>query len=293
MTDFIKTLMDDATAVSARSTLGLGTIATFDSDDYATVSALSSHTHANATTSVHGFMSSTDKTRADGLWETNLNGSEPTGKVAGTLWVDDTTTDDWKLKMWDGADWIILTEINNTANGVTPYIDGAPMTDFGKSLVDDADAAAGRTTLGLGSVATFTQGTGPGEIPTNADVPTVSDASETVKGIIEIATAAEALAGTSTTLALTPSHLASSKSLAGNGYYRFPGGFTIQWGSATATGSVTVTFPIAFTTVYSVVNTTNLELNHWITSLSTSQFTINLGDSTSSNNYWIAVGHKS
>lgn len=54
-----------------------------------------------------------------------------------------------------------LSIVNNTL----PYIDNggsaalAAITAFGRSLIDDADAATGRSTLGLGSAATLTAGT--------------------------------------------------------------------------------------------------------------------------------------
>lgn len=87
-----------------------------------------------------------------------------------------------------------------------------------------------------------------------ANIPVVPDASDTVKGKIEIATAAEAQTYASSTLAITPSTLnqalkGSNQSLSANGYQRLPGGLILQWGS---TGSIAwgtqvfVNFPIAF-----------------------------------------------
>jgi hypothetical protein len=81
-----------------------------------------------------------------------------------------------------------------------------------------------------------------------ASAGTTPDASETVKGLVELATAAETLTGISTTLALTPGGLAGNKSLAVSGYYKFPGGLIIQWGlsSVSASTSETTLFPVTF-----------------------------------------------
>jgi hypothetical protein len=66
------------------------------------------------------------------------------------------------------------------------------------------------------------------------------------------ASAAETLTGTDATKYLTPAGLAGNKSLAANGYYEFPGGFTIQAGavstSVTGESDLSVTFPVAFST---------------------------------------------
>ena len=75
------------------------------------------------------------------------------------------------------------------------------------------------------------------------------DASETVKGLVELATAAEALTGTSQVLAVTPYALANlGKSIAATGYLKLPGGLTVQWGYSGLSASTTtnVTFPVAF-----------------------------------------------
>lgn len=83
----------------------------------------------------------------------------------------------------------------------------------------------------------------------NANV--ADDASTTVKGIVELTTGAEALGGTDNTRAVTSQALASSKSLAANGYMKLPGGLIFQWGKSTTISgfaSAAVTFPVAFPT---------------------------------------------
>lgn len=94
-----------------------------------------------------------------------------------------------------------------------------------------------------------------------ANIPVVPDASDTVKGKIEIATAAEAQAWSSSLLALTPATLnqalkGANQSLATTGFQRLPGGLIIQWGrrSVTTTGNYNTTFPIAFPTAVLQVN---------------------------------------
>lgn len=85
-----------------------------------------------------------------------------------------------------------------------------------------------------------------------ANFPTVPDASTTAKGKIEIATAEEAQAYSSSLLALTPATLnqalkGSNQSLTGNGYQKFPGGLIVQWGTFSFVRSgVTNTWPISW-----------------------------------------------
>ena len=113
------------------------------------------------------------------------------------------------------------------------------LTSAGRALLDDADASAQRTTLGLGTAATsastdflastaglddlsdvaYTPGAGIDNYVLTYDhsttswgaeaAPTADPASETVAGVIEIATNAEATAATATDKALVPSNLSS------------------------------------------------------------------------------------
>ncbi len=65
-----------------------------------------------------------------------------------------------------------LTALAGVATGadLAPYFTGTDtagtftLTSFGRSLMDDADATAGRTTLGLGTAATANTGTGAGNV---------------------------------------------------------------------------------------------------------------------------------
>ena len=93
-----------------------------------------------------------------------------------------------------------------------------------------------------------------------ANIPSVPDASTTAKGIIEIATAAEAQSFVSSLLAITPSTLnqalkGSNQSLATTGYQKLPGGLILQWveGAVESIGvntarTTTLTLPITFPT---------------------------------------------
>jgi hypothetical protein len=85
------------------------------------------------------------------------------------------------------------------------------------------------------------------------DVPPSAAASETVAGLLKIATAAEAQAFTANK-AIDGAKLAAAmqganQSLAESGYQKLPGGLIIQWGRTGAIaqgGNVAVTFPITF-----------------------------------------------
>ncbi len=77
------------------------------------------------------------------------------------------------------------------------------------------------------------------------------DATDTVKGKVELATGAEALGGSDSTRAVTSAALASAKSYTANGYQKLPGGLIIQWATGTnqtTETTQTITFPIAFPT---------------------------------------------
>jgi len=67
-----------------------------------------------------------------------------------------------------------------------------------------------------------------------------------------IASAAETLTGTDAVKAISPAGFAGNKDLSASGYYKFPGGLIVQWGTLTLPaedGSTeTVTFPVAFPT---------------------------------------------
>lgn len=99
LTSFMRTLLDDADAATARSTLGLSTAATF---------AATSFQSSDATlTALAGLTTAADR-----------------------------------LPYFTGVD---------TASVAT-------LTSYGRSLIDDADATAARSTLGLGSAATYDAG---------------------------------------------------------------------------------------------------------------------------------------
>lgn len=91
------------------------------------------------------------------------------------------------------------------------------------------------------------------------------DASETQKGVLEIATTAESQALTADDVVITPKKLAdafggANQSLGANGYQMLPGGLIIQWGRASASGVnvSTIPYPIAFPNAALVVVATDI-----------------------------------
>lgn len=56
--------------------------------------------------------------------------SAPSYAEAGILWLDDAATP-WALKLYDGADWIKIADVNATANTVTPYLGASALKLMG------------------------------------------------------------------------------------------------------------------------------------------------------------------
>jgi hypothetical protein len=150
-------LLDDADAATARTTLGLGTAATAASTAFA--AAAHTHTAANIT----DFNTAADA-RADArIAAASVNAladvlitSATTGQVLkfnGTNWVNDTDISGSGSPAWGSITGTLAnqTDLISALNG---KVDFSSFTTFGLSLVDDVDAATARATLGLGTAAT-------------------------------------------------------------------------------------------------------------------------------------------
>lgn len=132
-----------------------------------------------------------------------------------------------------------------------------------------------------------------------------ADASATVKGIIELATDAEAQALSSALLAITPASLkgalqGANQSLAASGYQKLPGGLIIQWGTTASVANgvnSSATFPIAFPTgVLSVAtqvqnNSGTASYACGIGALTTTTLTISNLSSVTNQWRYIAIGY--
>lgn len=88
-------------------------------------------------------------------------------------------------------------------------------------------------------------------------------------------------------------------SLGTNGYSRLPNGLIFQWGTSASIaqdGSATVTFSLAFTTVYNIVITPIGAINTTsggsdsVDTVTTSNFVIRHGSDSSRTFYWMAIG---
>jgi hypothetical protein len=109
-----------------------------------------------------------------------------------------------------------------------------------------------------------------------------------------LASAAETLDGALATKALTPAGFAGNKNLAQDGYYKFPGGLIIQWGTGQ---EGTNTLPTAFTSAstYAVVAVKNVagsdDSSNTVQNISGTQFTYRKGDVETETCNYIAIGY--
>lgn len=158
LTAFGRSLIDDADASAGRTTLELGSIATQGANAVAitggTISGITSLTSTtsvlgNATITAGSITGITDLAVADGgtgasdaaTARTNLGlelGTDVQAYDAGLQSIAGLTTAANQAIYTTGADTYAVTDLSV----------------FGRSLIDDADASAARTTLGLGTLAT-------------------------------------------------------------------------------------------------------------------------------------------
>lgn len=135
-----RALIDDADAAAQRTTLGLGTLSTQNATAVAITGGTISNTTLSGITDLAIADGGTGASSAAGA-RTNLGvaiGTDVQAYDAGLQSIAGLTTGADQTIYTTGADTYAVTSI----------------TSFGRSLIDDADAATARTTLGLGSLAT-------------------------------------------------------------------------------------------------------------------------------------------
>ena len=218
-------LSDLASASTARTNLGLGTSATLDVG-----------TTANLVVQLDA---SARLPAVDGSQLTNISATDSTKLAIANNLSDLASASTARTNLGLGTSSIL--DVGTTANLVVqldgsarlPAVDGSQLTNISatdstklaiaNNLSDLASASTARTNLGLGTSATLDVGTTANlvvQLDASARLPAVdgsqltnlpgaSAASETVAGVIEIATNLEAQGATATDKALVPSNLSS------------------------------------------------------------------------------------
>ena len=145
-------LLDDADAAAQRTTLGLGTAALSATGDFEAAGAVSTH---NAVTTAHG-ISAYGATLVDDADAATARSTLGLGTAATTAATDYATASHNHSGVYQPSD-AELTAIAGLTSAAdsAPYFTGSgtaalmTVTAAGRALIDDADASAQRTTLGL------------------------------------------------------------------------------------------------------------------------------------------------
>ena len=126
----------------------------------------------------------------------------------------------------------------------------------------------------------------------------LQDASQTQKGVVELATNAEVTAGTDTQRAITPVGLiaAFANSKTTNGYTYLPNGLIMQWGSQNESniGTFPIAFPNACLSLIATANLNSFSSDGSVTTsyiVSNSQFRVRIGADNGNLLYWVAIGY--
>lgn len=159
LTAFARTILDDADAATVRTTLGLDSAATTPSSDYATAAQ---GTLADSATQPGDNATTLNVSATDKLLGRSTAGAgsveEITLTSAGRALLDDadaaaqrTTLGLGTAALSASGDFEASGSVSTHA-ALTSSVHG--ISSFGATLVDDADAATARTTLGLGTIST-------------------------------------------------------------------------------------------------------------------------------------------
>lgn len=174
------------------------------------------------------------------------------------------------------------------------------------AVTSDSAAVTGNATVGgtLGVAGAVTADSVASTSAVTGGGGTTAQATETVRGTLEVATAAEAQGWASDLFAITPVKLDSAMKganqlLATSGYQKLPGGLIIQWGnvSVTADANLTVVYPLAFPSAVLSVQITEVlnnlgsfNLVRLMSDPSTTQFIVQNANAITEKAYWMAIG---
>ena len=161
-----KALLDDADAAAQRTTLGLGTAATAASGDFqaasANLSALAGQTGAADKVSYWTAAATLALATLTAFGRSLIAAADAAG-VRTLLGLGTAATTDASAYQASDAELTALAGLTSAADKGIQFTGSGTAATFdltaaGKALLDDADAAAQRTTLGLGTAATAASG---------------------------------------------------------------------------------------------------------------------------------------